>query len=147
MEIIIREMKECDRECVVEMMRVFYASDAVLTNGSDEIFSADINACLSDSPYLEGYIIKSGDAVLGYGMIAKSYSTEYGVPCIWIEDIYIKDSHRGLGIGSAFLKFIEKKYEGHILRLEAEAENGRAVSVYRKCGFEVIPYLEMKKLK
>ena len=32
-----------------------------------------------------------------------------------------------------------------ILRLEVEAENERAVNVYHKCGFEVIPYMEMKK--
>ena len=32
-----------------------------------------------------------------------------------------------------------------ILRLEVEAENEHAVHVYRKSGFEVLPYMEMKK--
>ena len=62
-----------------------------------------------------------------------------------IEDIYVKDAYRGLGIGSHFLKFIESKYPNAILRLEVEAENERAVNVYQKCGFEVLPYMEMKK--
>ena len=57
----------------------------------------------------------------------------------------MKDAYRGFGIGSHFLKFIESKYPNAILRLEVEAENERAVNVYQKSGFEVIPYMEMKK--
>lgn len=146
MEIKFRAMNESDRDEVINMMQVFYASDAVHTNGSAEIFNRDFDACVSDSPYLEGYIIESDGKALGYGMIAKSFSTEYGVPCIWIEDIYLKEFARGRGIGPKFLEFIESKYKGHILRLEAEEENLPAVRAYQKCGFDRMPYLEMKKL-
>jgi GNAT superfamily N-acetyltransferase len=141
----IREMEEKDRKQVLEMMRVFYASPAVWSDGSEEIFEADFVACISDSPYLEGYIFENAEDIQGYAMVAKSYSTEFGKPCVWIEDIYVKDAYRGLGIGSYFLKFIESKYPDAILRLEVEAENERAVNVYQKCGFKVIPYMEMKK--
>ena len=44
------------------------------------------------------------------------------------------------------LEFIEKKYPEAVLRLEVEEENGRAVKVYEKNGFNVLPYMEMKKL-
>ena len=141
----IRAMEEKDRNQVLEMMRVFYASPAVWSDGSEEIFEADFAACIRDSPFLEGYIFENAQDIQGYGMVAKSFSTEFGKPCIWIEDIYVKDAYRGLGIGSRFLKFIESKYPNAILRLEVEAENERAVKVYQKCGFEVIPYMEMKK--
>ena len=40
-----------DKAAVFEMMKVFYASPAVLSNGSDEIFSNDIENCINDSPY------------------------------------------------------------------------------------------------
>ena len=145
MESAIRETEEKDRNQVLEMMRVFYASPAVWSNGSEEIFEADFTACISDSPFLEGYIFESAQDIRGYAMVAKSFSTEFGKPCVWIEDIYVKDAYRGLGIGSYFLKFIESKYPDAILRLEVEAENERAVSVYQKFGFKVIPYMEMKK--
>lgn len=142
---MIREMTEADRNEVMDMMRVFYASDAVFTNGSDEIFSADIDNCIGECPFLEGYVFEGGQGILGYAMLAKSFSTEFGKRCIWIEDIYIKEQYRGLGIGTRFFSFIEEKYEGCIFRLEAEEENERAVHVYKKCGYEVLPYLEMKK--
>ena len=145
MQSTIRGMEEKDRSRVLEMMRVFYASPAVLSNGSEEIFESDINACLGDSPYLEGYIFENAEGMQGYAMVAKSFSTEFGKPCIWIEDLYVKDEYRGLGIGSHFLGFIEDKYPDSIFRLEVEEENDRAVRVYRKCGFEEIPYMEMKK--
>ena len=138
-------MEEKDRNQVLEMMRVFYASPAVWSNGSEEIFEADFTACISDSPFLEGYIFENAQDIQGYAMMAKSFSTEFGKPCVWIEDIYVKDVYRGLGIGSRFLGFIEGKYPDAILRLEVEPENERAVNVYQKCGFEVIPYMEMKK--
>lgn len=141
----IRAMVKEDKECVLEMMRVFYTSPAVLTNGSEEIFNSDIDNCVGDCPYVEGYMFQDGEKVQGYGMIAKSFSTEFGKPCIWIEDIYIKSEYRGLGIGSRFLEFIEKKYPDALFRLEVEEENERAVKVYEKCGFEVMPYMEMKK--
>jgi ribosomal protein S18 acetylase RimI-like enzyme len=141
----IRMMTRSDAPEVMDMMRAFYSSAAVFTNGSDEIFTADIANCLNDNPYIEGYIFCDGEKVLGYAMIAKSFSTEFGKPCIWIEDIYLKEEYRGIGIGHKFFDYITKKYDGHIFRLEVEEENETAKRLYEKCGFSVLPYMEMKK--
>lgn len=138
-------MIETDRAQVLAMMRVFYASPAVLSNGSEAIFEADFNACVGGSPYLEGYVFENGDEIQGYAMLAKSFSTEFGKPCIWIEDLYVKDGYRGHGIGSRFLNFIEGQYPDAVLRLEVEAENERAIRVYKNCGYDALPYREMKK--
>ena len=145
MNTTIRAMKETDRAQILAMMRVFYASPAVLSNGSEAIFEADFDACIGDSPYLEGYVFENGEEIQGYAMTAKSFSTEFGKPCIWIEDLYVKDAYRGRGIGSRFLRFVESKYPDAVLRLEVEAENERALRVYKSCGFDTLPYMEMKK--
>ena len=145
MNTTIRGMQASDRAQILAMMRVFYASPAVLSNGSEAIFAADFSACVGDSPYLEGYVFENGDGIQGYAMLAKSFSTEFGKPCIWIEDLYVKDKYRGIGIGSQFLRFIESKYPDAVLRLEIEAENERALHVYQSCGFDTLPYMEMKK--
>ncbi len=145
MNINIREMTQKDKGEVFEMMKIFYHSPAVHTNGSDEIYTADIENCINENPYLEGYIIENGDGIQGYSMIAKSFSTEFGKPCIWIEDIYLKENCRGLGIGEMFFDFITKKYTDCIFRLEVEEENERALKLYKKCGFTTLSYMEMKK--
>ena len=146
MNCTIRDIEERDRTQVVEMMRTFYASPAVFSNGSDEIFNTDIDNCIGGSPYIEGYVFENSGNIQGYAMLAKSFSTEFGKPCIWIEDVYVKDEYRGLGIGSIFLKFIEEKYRDSLFRLEVEAENERAINVYKKCGYDFLPYMEMKKV-
>lgn len=145
MKIEIRDMVAEDRDEVLGMMRVFYASPAVHTNGSEKIFLADFENCVNDNPYLEGYIFEGALGIVGYAMVAKSFSTEFGVPCFWIEDLYIKEDYRGLGLGKLALDYITEKYTDCIFRLEVEEENERAVRLYKKCGFDVLPYMEMKK--
>ena len=145
MQYAIRPMVRSDKREVLLMMREFYSSPAVFTNGSEEIFEADFDNCIGDSPYIEGYVFEGADGICGYAMVAKSFSTEFGKPCIWIEDIFVKTAHRGAGIGSLFLGYIENKYPNSVFRLEVEEENERAVGVYKKCGYGVLPYMEMKK--
>lgn len=143
---MIRKMTAQDKPFIMEMMRVFYASPAVYTNGSEEIFSSDIDNCINDNPYLEGYVIVSEDEILGYIMLAKSFSTEFGKSCIWLEDIYVKDGYRGKGLGEKLMNFVIDKYaKNSIIRLEVEEENERALNLYKKSGFSILPYLEMKK--
>ncbi len=143
---MIRTIRAEDKAAVIEMMRVFYASDAVSTNGSADIFENDINHCLEGDPYVEGYVFEDKGELQGYAMLAKSYSTEFGKHCIWLEDIYIKPSYRGLGLSKTFFDFLSKKYPYHVLRLEVEDYNTRAVKVYQSAGFDTLPYLEMIKL-
>lgn len=141
----IRVMTKEDKQAVMEMMETFYRSPAVSTNGSQEIFEKDIANCVGDSPYLEGFIFENGEEILGYGMIAKSFSTEFGKPCIWIEDLYIKPAYQGNGIGSSFFDYLYANFTDCIFRLEVEPENTRAIHVYQKNGFTTLPYMEMKK--
>ena len=145
MDYIIRPMVQEDAQTVIGMMRTFYASPAVHTNGSEEIFKADVAECVGDSPFAEGFVFECNGQLIGYGMLAKSFSTEFGKRCIWIEDLYLLPEYRGLGIGSAFFAFVEKRHPDCLLRLEVEEENERARHVYEKCGFDVLPYMEMKK--
>lgn len=134
-----------DKSEILSMMKVFYSSDAVFTSGSDEIFEIDFENCLNENPYLEGYVFASNEKILGYAMLAKSFSTEFGKQCIWLEDLYLKSEFRGQGIIPKFIKYLEEKYKECIFRLEVENENTHAVHVYEKSGFSSLPYVEMKK--
>lgn len=145
MNVNIRKMTESDRCAVVDMMRTFYHSPAVFTNGSEVIYNNDVTACVGENPYAEGFVFENEKGILGYGMIAKSFSTEFGKPCIWVEDLYLKEDCRGEGIGSSFFSYLEKEYPNTIMRLEVEGDNIRAVTVYQKNGYETLPYMEMKK--
>lgn len=143
MDFQIRKMIIDDKKEVLAMMEEFYSSDAVYTNGSKTIFERDIDTCIMDNPYLEGFVFYSEMNYLGYAMISKSFSTEFGKPCIWLEDLYLKSEYRGRGIIPLFLEYIKQIYRDCIYRLEVEKENSHAVHVYRKSGFKELPYIEM----
>ena len=139
---MIRLMKEQDKDEVIEMMTVFYASEAVSTNGSREIFESDFNNCINSCPYLEGYVFEENDKICGYAMVAKSFSTEFGKPCIWIEDLYIKEEYRHKKLGSLFFDFLKDNYKDTIQRLEVDKHNVFAIKAYKKNNFDEVDYLQ-----
>jgi ribosomal protein S18 acetylase RimI-like enzyme len=57
----------------------------------------------------------------------------------FIDEIYIRESHRGKGIGAKVIKFVEetcRSLEVQALHLEVERANTRAQAFYRKIGFQ-----------
>jgi len=144
MNLIIRKMGKDDKDEVLSMMEEFYSSDAVFTCGSKEIFNRDFSTCIHNNPYLDGYMFCDEERILGYAMVAKSFSTEFAKPCIWLEDLYLKPEFRGRGIIPKFFNYIKPLYPDSIFRLEAEKQNTHAVHVYKKLGFVELPYSEFK---
>lgn len=143
MKINIRKFKQNDKSEILKMMTEFYSSNAVSTNGSIEIFEKDFDECIKNSSYLEGYVFIENSSILGYAMLAKSFSTEFGKPCIWFEDLYLKPEYRGKGIVTKFIYHIKENYKNHVFKLEVEDYNEHALHIYKKCGFEKLPYSEM----
>lgn len=145
--ISIRKMCSNDFDEVLDMMRVFYASPAVQHKAPDDVLAKDIQDCIGNMPFIEGYVFEEDGEAAGYSMLAKSYSTEYGGICIWIEDVYIKPQFRGLGIGTRFFSFIESEYSDKAVRfrLEVAQDNLKAIEMYKRCGFDRLFYIEMAK--
>ena len=140
----LRPMEASDKTEVIRMMRGFYASEAVHTNGSEKVFNNDVDACVSGNPFASGYVFTREDgSICGYSMLAHSYSTEYGRPVIWIEDLFIEDDARHKGLSDMLFDLVRKKYPDHVHRLEVEETNLRAIRTYKKNGFTTLGYAEM----
>lgn len=146
---IVRDMKSSDRAEVYDMMREFYDSPALLSQVTDEVLRKNIAACVGTSPFLEGHVMEHNSRIVGYGMVALSYSTERGGMCVWIEDVYIKAQFRRLGFGKAYFEFLEERYAGVALRLRLEAarDNASALKFYEKMGYVETEYCCMVKEK
>lgn len=53
-----------------------------------------------------------------------------------LQNLYVLPRHQGRGIGGLLLdEVIDSFPEAHLIRLEVEPENGRAVAFYKACGF------------
>ena len=145
MDFGIRKMQLEDKKEILAMMEEFYSSNAVATNGSNEIFETDFENCINDYQYLEGFVFYQNEKILGYAMIAKSFSTEFAKRCIYLEDLFIKKEFRGQGIITEFLRYLENIYVNSIFKLEVDKCNIDAIEVYKKRGFIPLSYIEMKK--
>lgn len=145
MDFGIRKMQLEDKKEILAMMEEFYSSNAVATNGSNEIFETDFENCINDYQYLEGFVFYQNEKILGYAMIAKSFSTEFAKRCIYLEDLFIKKEFRGQGIITEFLRYLENIYVNSIFKLEVDKCNIEAIEVYKKRGFIPLSYIEMKK--
>ena len=142
----IRKMIPSDKPEILRMMRVFYDSPAVDHTAPDEILERDIDDCLRDFPFLEGFTIEQDGCIIGYAMTAVSYTTEYGGICIWLEDLFLQPAYRHCGIAGEVFAFIEAAYPDAVrFKLEVEPENTSAVSCYEKYGFHTSPYGLMTK--
>ncbi len=142
----IRKLTPADEKTVLAMMRVFYDSPALIHKSSDRVLKRDFDDCISDNPFVEGYLLEENGEPIGYSMIAKSYTTEYGGLCIWVEDLYLEHQARNKGYSVEFFRFIEQQYpEAVRFRLEVEEENERAIAAYKKNGYAICGYFSMTR--
>lgn len=144
---MIRKLEKKDRELYIRMAHDFYHSPAVLHPIPDVCFERTFEECMRPEGYARGYILEWEGDTAGYGLISKSYSQEAGGYVYWLEELYILEAYRSKGLGSEFLRYVEETKEPQVtrLRLEVEEENVRAIALYKRCGYEVLKYVQMVK--
>lgn len=142
---MIRELKEQDKEQFISMVESFFHSEAVLHAIPKEYILNTYKEVISGSPYAKVYIFEEQGEIAGYGQISLTYSNEAGGIAVWIEELYILEKFRGLGLGSAFLDFIKKEYSltAKRIRLELCESNKVAKKLYLKKGFVSLDYEQM----
>ncbi|MBQ7717785.1 MAG: GNAT family N-acetyltransferase [Clostridia bacterium] len=142
---MIRKMTGADKSAYLAMTDIFHNSDAVLHPIDIHNYNNTFSAAISDSPYVDGFILEKDSLTCGYAIVSLQYSTEVGGLCAWIEELYVSEEYRGKGLGSEFLAFVHKFYKERVkrIRLEVEEENSGAVKLYKKNGYAFLPYEQM----
>ncbi|MBO2517367.1 MAG: N-acetyltransferase [Clostridiales bacterium] len=148
--ISFRQISPEDTGDVLSMMKDFYASPALIYHAGEDVLRRDIEACLSPNPFVECIVFECCDTgkLAGYSILAHSYSAEYGMPCMWIEDLYIRPEYCSKGIGMAFFEMLDERYRSGPVRfrLEAEPENTQAMALYKRCGYKILEYTQMNRV-
>ena len=142
---MIREMCAEDLALYKAMSMEFYSTDAVDHPLPETYFDRVFQEILHKGPYMDGYILCTADGTpAGYAVISKMWAVEAAGLCVWVEDLYIRAPYRGQHLGSAFFDYLETRYpEARRFRLEVEEDNRPAVALYKKYGFEFLPYEQM----
>ncbi len=88
-------------------------------------------------PAFEALIAERDGAPVGLCLFFESFSTWDGRRGVYIQDIYVSEAARGLGLGRRLLAeaaAISRARGGSYLRLSVEAENDKAQAFYRRIG-------------
>ena len=118
-------------------MQQFYAVDnySFDIKNSKKLFEEFI----SDENMGRSYLILADNEIVGYTIITYVFSFEYKGKIAFIDELYIKETYRGKGIGSEIIKFIKNechKLKLKLIYLEVENHNLKAQKLYIANDFE-----------
>lgn len=139
----VREITANDRNDYIAMASEFYSSSAVLHNIPCDHIENTFRELVSDSPYAKALIAFSGGKPVGYILLALTWSQEAGGKVVWIDEIYVREEARGLGVGSALMNDAVKNFPAARVRLEVEHDNTAARRLYERLGYKDLPYMQM----
>ncbi len=141
----IRLLKQTDYEDFMQMSVAFFDMPCCDHQIETKNFDSTFHHCLKSSTYYTVLILEYDGNIAGFCSLAFSYSTEAGGHTVDFDDIYIKDEYQGLGIGHRLFDFVYANYPAKRYRLEATADNQRAIKLYQKLGFVFLNYLQLIK--
>ena len=139
----IRQITKEDREIFFALSEEFYNSNAVISPINKEYHLNTFNELMASKEYLDCYILEYAGEVAGFGLLNFSFCHEAGGKIVWIEELYIKENYRGLGIGTKFFDFVKNNFPAKRYRLEVEKENEKAVKLYKRLGYDFLEYDQM----
>ena len=144
---MIRKFVPEDREDYIRFSTEFYNSSAVDKPVPREHFEQGFDEMMRSDVYVQGYMLVCDGNNVGYCVTMKTYSVEAGGITIWIDELFVLEEYRSKGLGRELFMYIEENGDKKLrrIRLEVELENGRAISLYKKMGFEPAPYDGMWK--
>jgi GNAT superfamily N-acetyltransferase len=107
-----------------------------------EATEADIDAALFGArPNTFCDIAEWGDEPVGFALWFLNFSTFRGRNGLYLEDVFVRPSHRGRGIGGAILRRLAQKcVDNHWARLEWAVLdwNAPAIRFYESCGAKMM---------
>jgi ribosomal protein S18 acetylase RimI-like enzyme len=127
-----------DIETVVSLMREYYAFDHL--DFDEAVARSGVRTLVDDESLGRIWLLKGGDEVIGYVVLAFSFSLEFHGEKAFVDELYIREKWRGRGVGAATLEFLADVCRSlgiRAIRLEVEHANAAAQGLYRKMGFQV----------
>ena len=140
-----RDITAADHDLILPMVADFYRTDAVDHEVPVELMERSFAACADpDEPLLRGVLVSRGEEAVGYVYLTFCYSAEVGGRCVFIEESFLKEQFRGMGLGGEIMAWMEKEYPAvRRFRLEVTQVNKSAIRLYEKSGYKYLKYDQM----
>lgn len=132
MDIVIRPATENDFGAIVELFREFARFEH-----REEQMTNSMEQMKTEKEYFNCFVaVNSQHEIIGYATYFFAYFTWKG-KSLYMDDLYVKESHRGAGIGKALLNKViglAKASHCHKLRWQVSDWNAPAIGFYKSLG-------------
>ncbi|MGB8817010.1 MAG: GNAT family N-acetyltransferase [Rhizobiaceae bacterium] len=132
----IRRATRDDFPAVVRMIH-----DLATHSGAPERPKISIDVLEADGPLghdrFRILVAELDGAVVGLCLYTFAFSGWFGKTGLFIEDLYVDPSARGIGAGQALLTAAADLESAGFFKLEVAQANEQAVAFYRKAGFTI----------
>jgi GNAT superfamily N-acetyltransferase len=146
--ITFRVATRADLDALLPLVQAYYEFDHLAFD--ERVARTALGNFIDDPTCGRVWFISVAGELVGYLILTLGYSIEYGGRDAFIDEVYIRESHRGRGIGQQALAFAEAQCQAfgvRALHLEVERSNSNAHALYRKVGFvDHDRYLMTKRL-
>lgn len=145
MEAVFKPFEAIDIPAIVGMMEAFYAIDNYPMDTA--VAKGLLMEFIENEALGKGWLILKKGKPAGYVILTFVFSFEYKGRIAFLDELYITDEARGLGLGKQAVDFIQeqaKMLSVKIIYLEAEPHNERAQQLYLSKNFEHHKRLLMK---
>jgi GNAT superfamily N-acetyltransferase len=134
--LLIRDARPEDVPLLLELLRELAEYERL----ADQVLATEEllhRALFSERPAAEALIAERGSEAVGYALFFPTFSTFLAIQGIWLEDLFVRPSHRKSGAGRALLAAVAARArERGAERLEWSALhwNELALGFYRRLG-------------
>jgi GNAT superfamily N-acetyltransferase len=137
MPVSITQATTAELNTLLVMMRHMQRDDPWEETFHEPAVRANLEELLRNPVYGVAYIVREGNAPIGYLVICFDYSLEYCGKGAWIDELFVEPAHRGKGIGTQLLDLADRaSREHHAKVLHLEVNHGNpAIELYRRRGF------------
>lgn len=137
----VRYFSESDKEIFLELCREFYNSHATLRPYDELVAEKTFRHVIDHHENLWGYLIyesEESDSAAGYALLTTYWCNEEGGNVLLLDELYIRPEYRHKGYAKRFMDWMQEKFKNRAVSvtLEVLTSNERAISLYRKEGFD-----------
>lgn len=136
MDIAFKTADDSDTEILMQFIREFHEIEHL--SFEESTVCRLLANLVNDDSLGHMWLIQDSSEAIGYIVLVFGYSLEFLGRDAFIDELYIRESHRGQGVGTKTLQFVQEVCPSlgvQALHLEVDRINTAAQGLYRKMGF------------